>query len=134
WSIIEDDYNYLQNLAKTLFAIVPSQANSCIYSFYISNLKKVLVYYGKDLSEIELHNNALNQTSFTNNENNDMIIAESEEKFLEISSIVDLSDAIFGGQGYVEESLATIRESGNIEFDPIMIVQNELQSIDPNLL
>ncbi|CAG8766587.1 13739_t:CDS:2, partial [Cetraspora pellucida] len=75
--VIEDDYPYLQDFAWILFAIVPLQAN---YEHNFSILKWFYDTYQSRLTLEQIENLQL-----------------SNEK-LEIGSIVDLSDSIFGGQ------------------------------------
>ncbi|CAG8771474.1 5034_t:CDS:1, partial [Cetraspora pellucida] len=96
WGVVEDEYNHLQELTKTMFAIVPSQA-SCeqnfsilkwfsegrhtwlqvsrlesmaqIYSFYVSNFKKKLKFYDNNCVETELYNSVLNEMIFAEMDN-----------------------------------------------------------------
>ncbi|CAG8484029.1 10580_t:CDS:2, partial [Racocetra fulgida] len=139
WGVIEDKYSNLQKFAQIVFAIMPSQAKSMaqIHSFYISNLKNELKFYGKELSESELHDSALTQTTYTTTNNNDIIcelndISESfqfsNHKNLEIESIVNLSSTNFGGQDNDKEIPHTTitQGSGNMDFDPSTIVESEL--------
>ncbi|CAG8615035.1 10072_t:CDS:2, partial [Cetraspora pellucida] len=137
WGVIEDEYSYLQNLAQILFAVVPSQAKSMakIHSFYISNLKNELKYYGKELSESELRDSALALTTYAAVENNNITLEQHENTLesiqlrnekLQISFIVDLSHSDFGGQSNFEEishTTYTTQGSGNMDFDPIEIVE-----------
>ncbi|CAG8687468.1 13385_t:CDS:2, partial [Cetraspora pellucida] len=92
-----------------------------IHSFYISNLKNKLKYYGKELSESKLHDSALALTTYATVENNnDNIILEQHEDTDTLESIYD-----FGRQSNFEESytIYITQESGNMDFDPIEIVK-----------
>ncbi|CAG8781250.1 5813_t:CDS:2, partial [Cetraspora pellucida] len=170
WGVIEDDYPYLQNLAKVIFAVVPSQS-SCecnfsilrwlygtyrrclssekiesmaqIHSFYISNLKNELHYYGKELSEGELRDSVLDLTTYADMENNSIELEQDEDVLksaqsnndkLEISLIVDFLYANFGGQDNAEELSYTTQRSDNMEFDPVAIVEREFQFFNADLL
>ncbi|CAG8798049.1 202_t:CDS:2 [Gigaspora margarita] len=91
WGVIEDEYMHLQELAKTMFAIIPSQASyeqnfsilkwfserrhtwlqvsrlesmAQIYSFYVSNVKKELSFCNNNFVEMELRNSVFNETIF----------------------------------------------------------------------
>ncbi|CAG8808919.1 15659_t:CDS:2 [Gigaspora margarita] len=91
WGVVEDEHTHLQELAKTMFAIVPSQANceqnfsilkwfsegrrtqlhvsqlesmAQIYSFYVSNVKKELNFCDDNFVEMELRNSVFNETIF----------------------------------------------------------------------
>ena len=116
-----------------------------IHSFYISNLKNELHYYGKELSERELRDNTLTLTTYAIMENNSMGLeseqnenvlesAQSNNDKLEIGLIVDFSHANFGGQGNAEELSRTTQRSGNMEFDPVAIVEREFQFFNDDLL
>ncbi|CAG8748054.1 14717_t:CDS:2, partial [Racocetra fulgida] len=83
-----------------------------IHSYYISNLKNELKFYGKELSESELRESVLNQTTYAEIENTNMLEQNedvlmsfqlSNHEKLEIGSVVNLSDTNFGGQGDNEE-------------------------------
>ncbi|CAG8749623.1 12764_t:CDS:2, partial [Racocetra persica] len=109
WGVIEDDYLYLQNLTKAIFA---------------------LHYYGKELSEGELHDSVLDLTTYADMENNSIELEQDEDVLesaqsnndkLEIGLIVDFSHANFGRQGNAEELSYTKQKSSNIEFDPVAI-------------
>ncbi|CAG8664960.1 2314_t:CDS:2, partial [Ambispora leptoticha] len=89
-----------------------------IHSFYIPNLKNKLKFYGKELSESELCDSALTQTTYATTNNNDIIfelndISESfqfsNHENLEIESIVNLG-------------------SGNMDFNSLTIIKSELWS------
>ncbi|CAG8578093.1 6210_t:CDS:1 [Cetraspora pellucida] len=106
-----------------------------IHSFYISNLKNNLQFYEKELSESELYDSALELTIYTNIENNNTVLDQNNvlESFqysnsdkLEIRSMVNLSYKSFGRQGNIKMSHLVKQESGNMDFDPIAIVKNEL--------
>ncbi|CAG8478632.1 12823_t:CDS:2 [Cetraspora pellucida] len=106
WGVIEDDYLYLQDLARAIFAVVLSQA-SCEHNFSI--LRWLYDTYRtclKELSESELHDSALSLTTYAVIENNGMVLEELEQNEdilkstqsnhnLEISLIVDLSHVNF---------------------------------------
>ncbi|CAG8799328.1 1120_t:CDS:2, partial [Racocetra fulgida] len=111
WGVIEDNYKYLQDFAKIVFAIVPLQA------------------------KCELRNSALELTTYAAIENNNMVLEQDEvlvssqlsnSEKLEIGSMVDLSNTNFGGPGNLEICHTVAQESGNMDFDPIEIVESEL--------
>ncbi|CAG8485994.1 4476_t:CDS:2, partial [Cetraspora pellucida] len=165
--VIKDNYTYLQDLAQILFAIVPSQAScecnfsvlQCLYntycsrlspekiesmtqihSFYISNLKNELKYYGKELSKGKLRDSALALTTYATTENHVVLEHEYASKSvqsinekLQISFIVDLSHTNFDGQGNFEDISFTTQGSGNMEFDPVTIVESEFQFANEDL-
>ncbi|CAG8475615.1 28659_t:CDS:2 [Gigaspora margarita] len=97
WGVVEDEHTHLQELAKTMFAIAPSQANcgqnflllkwfsegrhtrlqvprlesmAQIYSFYVSNIKQGLNFYDKNFEEAELYSSVINETIFAEVNNN----------------------------------------------------------------
>jgi hypothetical protein len=117
-----------------------------IHSFYISNLKNELKYYGKELSESELRDSALALTTYAAVENSNIVLEQHKDTFesiqvrnekLQISFIVDLSHSDFGGQSDFEEishTTYTTQGSGNMDFDPIEIVESELQFANENVL
>ncbi|CAG8818124.1 43821_t:CDS:2, partial [Gigaspora margarita] len=103
---VEDEHTDLQELAKTMFAIIPSQANykqnfsilkwftkGCctrlqvprlksiaqLHSYYISNVEKELKLRD-DFAEIELRNSALNETIFAEIDNLEPNKYEEEDK------------------------------------------------------
>ncbi|CAG8828131.1 37288_t:CDS:2, partial [Gigaspora margarita] len=106
WGVVENEHIHLQKLAKTMFAIVPSQAN-CEQNFfilkwfseryrtkhglnlfiYISNVKKKLNFCDDNSVKMELHNSVFNETIFAeingpdlrNEEDNDEKIINSTE-------------------------------------------------------
>ncbi|CAG8446882.1 13342_t:CDS:2 [Cetraspora pellucida] len=88
-----------------------------IHSFYISNLKNELKYYGKELSEGELHDSALALTTYATTEN--YIVLEQHEDAPESGNFEDIS---FITQG-----------SSNMEFDPVTIVKSEFQFSNEDL-
>ncbi|CAG8625718.1 11448_t:CDS:2 [Racocetra fulgida] len=51
----------------------------------------------------------------------------SNSEKLKIRSMVDLSNTNFGGPGDLEICYTVAQESGNMDFDPIEIVESELQ-------
>ena len=98
WTTCEDQHEHLQTLAIKLFAIVPSQAfcecnfstlkwlygqqRTCldterlesmakIYMYYISKIRKELQFYGKDLTDEQLHTSALAETTYAEMDNVD---------------------------------------------------------------
>ncbi|CAG8848990.1 40645_t:CDS:2, partial [Gigaspora margarita] len=107
WGVVEDEYTHLQELAKTIFAIVPSQA-SCernfsilkwfsegcrtrlqvsrlesmaqIYSFYVSNVKKELNFCDDNSVEMELRNSVFNETIFAEINGPDLNNTEEEDE------------------------------------------------------
>ncbi|CAG8544042.1 5280_t:CDS:2 [Cetraspora pellucida] len=115
--VIEDNYNYFQDLAKPIFAIVLSQANY--------------------LSEDNLCDSALNLTAYITNESYKLIIKENEENSIvrnqlynekcEIGSVANLSNTTFGRQDNAKETLMIIQRSSNMDFDLAVIVENEFQ-------
>ncbi|CAG8681072.1 12185_t:CDS:1, partial [Gigaspora rosea] len=105
WEAVEDENSDLQELAKTMFAIVPSQANcersfsilkwfteghrtrlqvprlesmAQLHSFYISNVEKELKLY--DFVEMESRNSALKETIFAEIDNLDFNNCEEQEE------------------------------------------------------
>ncbi|CAG8686066.1 6498_t:CDS:2, partial [Racocetra fulgida] len=107
-----------------------------IHSYYISNLQTELKFYRKELSESELHESALNQTTYAEIENTNIMLEQNEDiltsfhflnhEKLEIDLIVNLSNTNFGGQGDNEEVSCTttaIQGSENMEFEPATIVE-----------
>ncbi|CAG8748583.1 7071_t:CDS:1 [Racocetra fulgida] len=114
-----------------------------IHFFYISNLKNELHYYGKELSESELHDSALALTTYADMENNSMgpeqnedvlESAQSNNNRLAIGLIVNFSHTNFGGQDNAEKLSYTTQRSGNMEFDPVVIVEREFQFVNDDLL
>ncbi|CAG8722487.1 9993_t:CDS:2, partial [Racocetra fulgida] len=82
----------------------------------------------------DLRNSALDKTIYTILRNNDVVLEQvknplqpSNSKKLEIASIVDLSEIIFGGQGNVKETFTTMRRISNMDFDPASVVESELR-------
>ncbi|CAG8828724.1 4630_t:CDS:2, partial [Gigaspora margarita] len=120
------EHTDLQKLAKTMFAIIPSQANCKrnfsilkwftkgqsivqLYSYYISNVEKEL-NLRDDFAEIELHLAA-----------NDITMA--------LQDLVDLSDPIFGADNNQEEPIFTDEET-SMEFDSRSLVWDMLSDGD----
>ncbi|CAG8659547.1 524_t:CDS:2 [Racocetra persica] len=82
-------------------------------------------------------------TTYTDMENNSIELeqdedvlksAQSNNNKLEIGLIVDFSHANFGGQGNAEELSRATQRSGNMEFDPVAIVEREFQFFNDDLL
>ncbi|CAG8479571.1 2461_t:CDS:2, partial [Racocetra fulgida] len=106
-----------------------------IHSYYISNLKNELKFYGKELSESELRESALNQTTYAEIENTNILEQNedvlmsfqlSNHEKLKIESVVNLSHTHFGDQDDNEEEPSTtidIQGSGNMDFDSAAIVE-----------
>ncbi|CAG8730558.1 13677_t:CDS:2, partial [Cetraspora pellucida] len=103
--VVEDEYNHLQELAKTMFAIlqVPRlKSMAQIYSFYVSNFKKELKFYDNNCVEMELYNSVLNETIFAkmnnvelNNENKDeleIVNLMANDITIVLQDLVDLLD------------------------------------------
>ncbi|CAG8698880.1 19292_t:CDS:2, partial [Gigaspora rosea] len=111
---VEDENLDLQELAKTMFAIVPSQANcersfsilkwftegrrtqlqvpqlesmAQLHSFYISNVEKELKLH--DFVEIELRNSALNETIFAEIDCLDLNNCEEEDEINTVDFITN---------------------------------------------
>ncbi|CAG8793792.1 18402_t:CDS:1, partial [Racocetra fulgida] len=93
-------------------------------------------FYGKELSERELRDSALELTTYAAIENNNMMLEQddilvpsdsSNNEKLEIGSMVDLSNTNFGGSGGLEMSHIVAQGSGNMDFDPIEIAESELR-------
>ncbi|RIB16628.1 hypothetical protein C2G38_2316042 [Gigaspora rosea] len=105
WGVVKDEHVHLQELAETIFAIAPSQANcernfsilkwfseehctrlqvsrlesmAQIHSFYVSNIKKELKFCDDNFVETELCNSVLNKTVFAEMDN--IEINEDEER------------------------------------------------------
>ncbi|CAG8492933.1 28478_t:CDS:2 [Dentiscutata erythropus] len=72
-------------------------------------------FYKKNNNTVLEQNDVLESFQFSNSEK------------LEIGSMVDLSYESFGGQGDVEVSYSVKQGSGNMDFDPIAIVESELR-------
>ncbi|CAG8850521.1 11696_t:CDS:2, partial [Gigaspora margarita] len=110
WDVVEDEHTDLQDLAKTMFAIVPSQANcernfsilkwftegrrtrlqaprlesmAQLHSFYISNVENELKFCD-DFVETELRDSALNETIFAEMDNLDSNKCREEEDEMDI--------------------------------------------------
>ncbi|CAG8806248.1 11439_t:CDS:1, partial [Gigaspora rosea] len=107
WGVVEDEYTHLQELAKTMFAIVPSQANcernfsilkwfsegrrtrlqvfrlesmAQIYSFYVSNVKKELNFCDDNSVDMELRNSVFDETIFAEIDCPDLNKNEEEDE------------------------------------------------------
>ncbi|CAG8456259.1 23334_t:CDS:2, partial [Gigaspora rosea] len=98
WGVIEDEYTYLQELAKTMYPPKPASMAQ-IYSFYVSNVKKELSFCDNNFVEMELRNSVFNETIFA-----------------EINDWVDLLDPIFGLNNSQEETVLS-EEEINMEFE-----------------
>ncbi|CAG8709690.1 2728_t:CDS:2, partial [Cetraspora pellucida] len=102
WKVVEDKYNYLQELAKTIFAIIPFQA-SCKQIFFI------LKWFSEEC-HIWLQVPRL--------ETNDITMA--------LQDLVDLSDLVFGTNNNQKEITLFNREETNIAFEYMSLVQDAL--------
>ncbi|CAG8806022.1 31680_t:CDS:2, partial [Gigaspora margarita] len=136
--IVEDEHTHLEELAKTMFAITPSQANSQIYSLYVSNIKQKLNFYDKNFEEAELHSSIVNETIFAEVDNNgsnkdkdeieiENLMATDITKVLQ--DLVGLSDPIFEANNKEEITLMDEEET-TMKFDSRSLVQNVLSDDD----
>ncbi|CAG8778739.1 36889_t:CDS:2, partial [Gigaspora margarita] len=105
WGVVEDENMHLQELAKTMFAIVPSQAKSIaqIYSFYVSNVKRELKFCDNNFVKGEVLNSVFGKTIFAEINNSDLNINEEKNEMniknptenkitMALQDWVDLSD------------------------------------------
>ena len=168
WGSIKSQPRHLPELAFRLFSISPSQA-SCkrnfstlkwfigdshtrlnvtrlegmvkIRSYYMTNIRNELVYYGKELKESELHE-AVNISAIGNiislneedNNNNNCRLTFNEDLLantnLVLEDLVNLRDPIFqdGENGLREElNIPNIDEENiNMDFDSVNLVDDIL--------
>ncbi|CAG8821455.1 33126_t:CDS:2 [Gigaspora margarita] len=140
--VIEDEYMHLQELAKTIFAIIPSQASyeeyGPNYSFYVSNVKKELSFCNNNFVEMELRNSVFNETIFAKingsdlSEDNDEVDNEMDDKVefenlivneitMALQDWVDLLNPIFGLNNSQEETVLS-EEKINMKFESRSLV------------
>ncbi|CAG8809662.1 6990_t:CDS:2, partial [Racocetra fulgida] len=127
WDVARSIYIHVKELAKLLFAIVPSQA-SCelnldrlesiakVHSFYLSQINSELKFYEQNISEEDMRRNAIDETMYMiiadevddiddnleSNNNNDFTQIQSYNENLEIEKFVDFTNSIFGGMLIIE--------------------------------
>ncbi|CAG8843138.1 34453_t:CDS:2, partial [Gigaspora margarita] len=105
--VVEDEHTHLQELAKTMFAIAPFQAN-CKRNFSLLKWFK-LNFYNKNFEEAELYSSVVNETIFAED-----LTATNIIKVLQ--DLVDLSDPIFGASNKEKITLMN-KEETTMEFD-----------------
>ncbi|CAG8814890.1 8740_t:CDS:2, partial [Gigaspora margarita] len=138
WEAIEDENLDLQELAKTMFTIVPSQAN-CEQSFFI------LKWFTEEHRIWLQVPYALNKTIFAEIDNLNLNNCEEEEKnemntvdlttnniTMAFQDLVNLSDPIFGVDNNQVEPILTEEETEktSIEFESRSLVQDILSNSD----
>ncbi|CAG8854509.1 17452_t:CDS:2, partial [Gigaspora margarita] len=81
WGVVEDEYTHLQKLAKTMFAIVPSQAN-CEQNFSILKWfsEGQLNFCDDNSVDMELRNSVFNETIFAEIDCPDLNKNEEEDE------------------------------------------------------
>ncbi|CAG8668100.1 15031_t:CDS:2 [Gigaspora margarita] len=134
YCVVEDENMHLQELAKTMFAIVPLQAKSMaqIYSFYISNVKRKLKFCDNNFVKEEVLNSLFGETIFAEIDNSNLNINKEENEIniknqtkneitIALQDWVDLSDPMFGLINNQEEVIPT-KEEMNIDFESSFLV------------
>jgi hypothetical protein len=167
WDVVGITHIHIQELAKILFAITPSQA-SCernfsvlkwfygsrrtklnlerlesmakIHSFYLSQINSELKFYGKELSEDNLRQSAINETMYTSIandmdvefESNNDFIQPSTNEVLEIQEFINFTNPIFGGILITGElnQREVIEGVGNMDFNIKNVVDSALVEVD----
>ena len=171
WGSIKNQPYHLQKLALRLFAIVPSQASSernfsilkwmirdrrtrlgvkklesmaKIRSYYLTNIKNELSFYGKELDETELREvvnisavgeiMALDEDTQDEYDDIDDLILEEQSITLILEEIVDLTQPFFNNNTEndvrISENNVDEREVGNMDFDPTSLVDQILDIIE----
>ncbi|CAG8827872.1 12789_t:CDS:2, partial [Gigaspora margarita] len=141
WGVVEDEYTHLQELAKTMFAIVSwLESMAQIYSFYVLNVKKELNFCDNNSVDMELRNSVFNKMIFAEIDCPDLNKNEEEDKVEvvnftanEIAIVfqdwVDISDMIFGLSNNQEENIL-VEEEVNMDFESRFLVQDILSDSD----
>jgi hAT family C-terminal dimerisation region len=184
WLTCYEKPPYLQTIALKLFSIVPHSANcerifsvlrwfygqrrtrldpsriskmAKIHSYYITNAKNQLEYYGNLLSDDKIQDQVLYATQNLTNLNeiqeeilfdDDFIIEDNESQYakvlvdeeelnwvLEIEVCVDLSNQIFNSNNnisYIENEMEQINENfiGNINYNLTDVVDRALEDFE----
>ncbi|CAG8830008.1 39680_t:CDS:2, partial [Gigaspora margarita] len=135
--VVEDEYTHLQELAKTMFAIVPSQAN-CEHNFSILKWFK-LNFCDNNSVDIELCNSMFDETIFAEIDCPDLNKNEEEDEVEvvnftnEIAIVfqdwINISDMIFGLSNNQEETILA-EEEVNMDFESGSLVQDVLSNSD----
>src|SRR6185369_14750361 len=112
---------------RTRLQVSHLESMAKIHSFYVSNVKKELRLYGKDLGEKDLRFSVLNETVYS--EASGDISEEMEtsefggnsivEARLTLQDIVDLAHSLFGDNGYNSQEAVThdvVQQNENMEF------------------
>ncbi|CAG8806678.1 26821_t:CDS:2, partial [Gigaspora margarita] len=126
WGVVEDEHTHLQELAKTMFAIVPSQAN-CERNFSILKWfsEGQLNFCDDNSVEMELRNSVFNEIIFAeingpdlrNKENEEKIVNPTKNKItMAFQDCVDISDPIFEINNNQDEIILTKEEEANMNF------------------
>lgn len=164
WGVIEDEKNHLQELAQMMFAIMPSQAGcerqfsilkwfssglrtrldisrlesmAKIQSFYVSNIKKELKFYGKELKEEDLRNSALEETiyaEYIDHEVFDDLLNHQQTPLsnqpLILDQLIDFSNPMFSNISNIVDTDNNGEPSevvrGNMDFDDQVLVDEIL--------
>ncbi|CAG8818722.1 12589_t:CDS:2, partial [Gigaspora margarita] len=141
WGVVEDEHTHLQELAKTMFAIVSwLESMAQIYSFYVSNIKKELNVCENNSVKMELCNSMFNETIFAeinspdlrNEEENEEEIVNptANEITMAFQDWVNMSDPIFGLNNNQDAIVLTEEEEANMNFESRSLVQYVLSDSD----